>query len=221
MQFFVGETFQKPTKMEQISDVYIADYTHTIYTKPATIHYIQNNKPLERGIFEERNGVLIIIYNKTRNVLVLVKQFRPSVYFSCVSVKDRRGKIDTSKYPASLGVTLEFCAGLEDKNVPSIQIAKEEVLEECGYDVPLECLEKINTFKNLTDTTSGSRTTAYYCEVTDEMRVHAGGGVDDEIIEVVEAPVREVVDYANQSVVNSPANFLYGLYWFLYNKYSA
>jgi UDP-sugar diphosphatase len=90
-------------------------------------------------------------------------------------------------------------------------------LEECGYDVPLEKLEKVGTFKNLTETT-GARSTLFYCEVTDEMRVTKGGGVDDEIIDVIEMPVEKVVEYARQSYVNSPMNFMYGLHWFLYNK---
>ncbi|EFA04948.1 uridine diphosphate glucose pyrophosphatase NUDT14 [Tribolium castaneum] len=204
--------------MENLSDVHLTDFIPSIYTTPCTLRYTQNGKPLERGIFAERNGVLIIVYNKTQNALTLVRQFRPSVYLSRIPQGDRVGTIDTGKYPASLGITLEFCAGLEDKTAPTEQIAREEILEECGYDVPLEKLEKIATFKNLTETT-GARSTMYYCEVTDDMRVAQGGGVDDEIIDVVEMPVEEVLEYAQQGYVNSPMNFMFGLQWFLYHKY--
>ncbi|XP_044261683.1 uridine diphosphate glucose pyrophosphatase NUDT14-like [Tribolium madens] len=204
--------------MENIKDVYVTDYIPTIYTTPCTMRYTQNGKTLERGIFAERNGVIIIVYNRTQNVLVLVRQFRPSVYLSRIPKGARVGMIDTAKYPASLGITLEFCAGLEDKTASTEQIAREEILEECGYDVPLEKLEKIGTFKNLTETT-GARTTMYYCEVTDDMRVTTGGGVDDEIIDVIEMPVEKVLEYARQGYVNSPMNFMFGLQWFLYHKY--
>lgn len=142
--------------MENIEDVYVTDYIPTIYTTPCTMRYTQNGKILECGIFAERNGVIIIVYNKTQNVLILVRQFRPSVYLSCIPKEDRVGMIDTVKYPASLGITLEFCGGLEDKLASTEQIAQEEILEECGYDVPIEKLEKVGTFKNFTETTGAS-----------------------------------------------------------------
>lgn len=206
--------------MEKVSEVFLTEYIPTIYTVPCTIHYNQNNRKRKWNVFAERNGVVIILYNSTRDVLILVKQFRPSAYIQQVPEKERnQRKIDVEKYPASLGVTLEFCAGLEDKNIPSEEIAKEEILEECGYQVNTNQLEKIATFPNLSVTT-GARSTFYYCEVTEEMRVSKGGGVIGENVEVVEMPVNEVIEYANNpSYVSSPINFMYGLYWFLNNKY--
>ena len=53
--------------------------------------------------------------------------------------------IDTEKYPGHLGLTLELCSGIHDKDVPVSTIAKGEVLEECGYDVPLENIRKITS----------------------------------------------------------------------------
>lgn len=208
--------------MEKVSNVFLTDYIPTIYTLPCKINYKQNNKPREWDIFAERNGVVIILYNSTRDVLTLVKQFRPSVYLQQVPENERRPEknIDTKKYPPSLGVTLEFCAGLEDKNIPTVEIAKEEILEECGYEVNDDQLEIIATIANMSVTT-GARSTFYYCEVTDDMRVSNGGGVVGENIEVVEMPVNEVLEYANNRVyVSSPVNFMYGLYWFLCNKYN-
>lgn len=204
--------------MENITEVHVTDYIPTIYTTPCTMQYTQNGKTLEYEFFAERNGVLIIVYNKTQDCLTLVKQFRPAVYLSRIPEEERKGNIDTIKYPPALGITLEFCAGLEDKNASTEQIAKEEILEECGYDVPLSSLEKVGTFKNLTETT-GARSTLFYCEVTDEMRVTTGGGVEDEFIEVIEMPVDKVLDCATQNNVNSPMNFMFLFYWFLYNKY--
>lgn len=208
--------------METISNVFVTDYIPSIYTTPCTLNYKQHNKNRQWDIFAERNGVVIILYNTTRDVLILVKQFRPSVYLQQVSENERKSKenIDTEKYPPSLGITLEFCAGLEDKNIPTEEIAKEEILEECGYEVTIDQLEKIATIANMSVTT-GARSTFYYCQVTDDMRVGNGGGVVGENIEVVEMPVSEVLEYANNPVyVSSPINFMYGLYWFLHNKYN-
>lgn len=58
-------------------------------------------------------------------------------------------EIDTSKYPAALGITLEMCAGIVDKNKSLHAIAKEEVLEECGYDVPIKDLQKITSYRSV------------------------------------------------------------------------
>lgn len=52
-------------------------------------------------------------------------------------------KIDLIKYPAKLGITLELCAGIVDKNLPINEIAREEVLEECGFNVPVDRLEEV------------------------------------------------------------------------------
>ncbi|KAJ8917407.1 hypothetical protein NQ315_002431 [Exocentrus adspersus] len=205
--------------MEDISDVYLTEYIPSMYTSPCTLYYLQNGKQKKWHIFAERNGVVIIVYNKTRDVLILVKQFRPSVYLQRIPEEDRHGKIDVGKYPAKLGVTLEWCAGLEDKDISTEEVAQEEILEECGYSVQIQQLERIGTIRNLSVTT-GARSTYYYCEVTDDMRVNSGGGEAGEHVEVLEMPVKDVVDYAsNTEYVSSPINFMYGLYWFLSNKY--
>ena len=50
--------------------------------------------------------------------------------------------------PASGGVTYELCAGLVDKPDLSLEeIARQEVLEECGYDVPAAKLKRITSYR--------------------------------------------------------------------------
>lgn len=69
-----------------------------------------------------------------------------AIYFTSVPDQDKgNGQIDTLKYPPSLGITLEFCAGIVDKSKSLAETAKEEVLEECGYDVPVEILHRFKT----------------------------------------------------------------------------
>jgi UDP-sugar diphosphatase len=139
------------------------------------------------------------------------------VYYGSIPEEDRKNEIDVNKYPPDLGVTLELCAGLVDKDSSLVQIAKEEVLEECGYDVPLSGLIKIGSYRSGVGTL-GSLQTAYYCEVSDEMKVSQGGGVGDEIIDVVEMTVPEVKEYVRQDKLPSPPSFLFAIYWFLLNK---
>lgn len=66
---------------------------------------------------------------------------------------------------------------------------------------------------------SGAKQTMYYCEVTDADKAHGGGGVDDEIIEVVELSLDEGRRMVQQGAVNnSPPSCLMGLLWFFANK---
>jgi len=51
--------------------------------------------------------------------------------------------IDTSALPPCHACTLELCAGIVDKDVSLEEIARQELLEEVGYDVPVSKLEKI------------------------------------------------------------------------------
>lgn len=117
-------------------------------------------------------SVAVIIFNITRKVFVLVRQFRPgeyyarylymfsnlywhkltksyvsAVYIQSIPLEDKQGLIDCQKYPAKLGLTLEFCAGIIDKDKSLEDIAQEEIMEETGYEVPVSKLEKVRVFR--------------------------------------------------------------------------
>ncbi|XP_056642901.1 uridine diphosphate glucose pyrophosphatase NUDT14-like [Diorhabda sublineata] len=205
--------------MEEVSKVIIKPLQQSIYMKPYTMHFVQNGVKRTWDLLTIHDSVAILLYNISRNVLIFVKQFRPAVYFGSIPEEDRKfdEEIDMKKYPPSLGVTLELCAGIIDKQKSEEVIAKEEVLEECGYDVPISSLEKIGLYRSGVGT-SASLQTAFYCEVTDEMKVSAGGGVDDEIIEVVEMTVGDIKKYVTQDYIKSPPSFMFAIYWFLYHK---
>nr|CAD7447616.1 unnamed protein product [Timema bartmani] len=72
-----------------------------------------------------------------------------TVYYSSIPSCDQTTPIDTDKYPSKLGITIELCAGIVDKEIPLEEIASIEVLEECGYDVPASKLETITTFRQV------------------------------------------------------------------------
>lgn len=57
--------------------------------------------------------------------------------------------------------------------------------------------------------------TLFYCEVTDDMKVAGGGGVDDELIDVIEMSIPEVQAYMKQEMVVSPPSFMFAMQWFL------
>lgn len=70
-----------------------------------------------------------------------------AVYYNSIPESDRFGPIDTTKYPASLGYTLEVCAGIVDKTKSLAEITVEEIYEECGFKVEADKLEYIIQFR--------------------------------------------------------------------------
>ena len=55
--------------------------------------------------------------------------------------------IDTTKYKGEIGMTLELCAGIVDKDKDVAEIAQGEILEETGYKVPKENIQKVTSFR--------------------------------------------------------------------------
>ncbi|KAF5279549.1 hypothetical protein FQR65_LT03371 [Abscondita terminalis] len=164
--------------------------------KPLTMCFTLNGKNRTWDLLEVHDSVVIILYNISRKVLVLVKQFRPAVYYYAIPAEERNDNVDVQKYPSELGVTIELCAGLLTKT--------------CRLHQILSYPSSIGS--------SGSTQTAFYCEVTDDMKVTQGGGVEDESIEVVEMTVPEVLSYISNGKILSPPSFLFGIYWFIQNK---
>uniref|UniRef100_A0A1B6KJQ1 Uridine diphosphate glucose pyrophosphatase NUDT14 n=1 Tax=Graphocephala atropunctata TaxID=36148 RepID=A0A1B6KJQ1_9HEMI len=200
--------------MFNLSNASISKTIDSKYVKPFSINYTLNGFKKTWDLIETHNSVSIVIYNYTRNVLVFVKQFRPGVYINSIPEEDRVNPIDTNKYPSSLGVTIELCAGIIDKDKPLEQIAREEVLEECGYDVPLDKIKKVKSYRGAVGF-AGEHQSLFYAEVTDDMKVSRGGGVTEEgeFVEVVEKTLPEAKQMLNEDTFNSPPEFLYALLW--------
>lgn len=164
---------------------------------------------------------MIILFNISRKKLIYVRQFRAAVYHGIVTGNSHempKGNIDLTKYPPEMAVTLEPCAGLIDKNKSLAEIAREEVLEECGYDVPVKGFEFIYAFKSGVGASSSAQT-FFYCEVCDAQRVSSGGGVHDEVIQVVELSIEDAKKMVKtgSTVIGGPSTLL-GTLWFLANK---
>ncbi|TRY94950.1 hypothetical protein DNTS_013099 [Danionella cerebrum] len=118
--------------------------------------------------------------------------------------------------PASAGVTYELCAGLVDKPDLSLEeIARQEVLEECGYDVPVTKLRKITSYRSGVGVT-GSKQTMFYAEVSEENRVGEGGGKpqEGELIEVVKVPLHEAMTFAFDENIPKTMGVIFSFIWF-------
>lgn len=67
--------------------------------------------------------------------------------------------------------------------------------------------------------TNGSLQTLYYCEVTDEDKTTTGGGVGDELIDVIELSLDEARAMVSEGANNNaPPSCLLGVLWFLSNR---
>ncbi|KAH8384056.1 hypothetical protein KR009_011917 [Drosophila setifemur] len=206
--------------MENISKVWLGPLPEdSPYVKPFRLYYVQNGVEKNWDLLKVHDSVAIILFNISRQKLVLVRQFRPAVYHGVISSSEGKfDNVDLGEFPPSIGVTLELCAGIVDKSKSWIEIAREEVVEECGYDVPVERIEEVMVYRSGVGA-SGAKQAMYYCEVTDADKANSGGGVEDEIIEVVELSLDEARRMVEKGAVNnSPPSCLMGLLWFFANK---
>ncbi|XP_058792233.1 uridine diphosphate glucose pyrophosphatase NUDT14-like [Phymastichus coffea] len=204
-------------RMLNLTEIRIGLFPHdSPWLKPVRLNYIQDGKAKTWDLMKAHESVSIIVFNISRKKLIFVRQFRPASYYSCISEKQE--VIDLKKYPPTLGLTIELCAGIVDKDKPLVEIAQNELLEECGYKAPILSFQKIITYRFISS--SATKQTLFYVEVTDEMNTHPGGGAEEEgeLIEIVEMSIDEVKEYVNSEEVQSPPCFLNGIAWFLANK---
>jgi UDP-sugar diphosphatase len=204
-----------------IDDVSPLDPKDAKYIKAYRLDYTQSGKKKVWECTKVHDSVAVVLYNKSRDVLIFVKQIRPAVLFAA-SVKDVASQ-ELGKTRVT-GYTLENVAGICDKDGSSTQqVTKEEILEEAGYEVPLESIKFISSFRSGVGV-SGSLQYLYFCEVDDsQKRKGHGGGVGDEEIEVVELTPQDAFKllYVKDEDLREsrPASFLFALSWFRYQYY--
>ncbi len=178
-----------------IEDFRLVPLENPEYIRSHLAVYSQDGVEKDWEVIETNDSVAVLIYHREHKTFILVKQFRPAVYLN--------SKIDE---------TVELCAGLADKELPLEQIAKEEILEECGYDVPLDKITKITSFYSAVGF-AGSRQTLYYAEVDESMHEHDGGGIDDEQIEVIELSVDKANDFIFDETIPKTPGLMFSFYW--------
>lgn len=182
--------------MDKITN--ITELTNANFVKPIAIEYIQGGVSKRWEAVISHNSVSILLYNTTRDAFVLVKQLRPAV-------------LNANK---ENGYMYELCAGIIDKNMSDKEIAREEILEECGYDVPLSDIEKITSFYTSVGI-SGALQTLYYAEITDAMIVSEGGGLVEEEIEVIYLKREDTKTFMfDESYQKTPGMMMAFYWWF-------
>ena len=166
------------------------------FIKTSFATYEQNGKKKSWEIVEAHDSVAILIYHKEKNAFILVKQFRPAVFLNNQD-----------------GMTIELCAGIVDKKLSLVEIAMEEIEEECGYRVPVDSIEKITSFHTSVGF-AGSKQMLYYVEVDESMKVSEGGGVDDEQIEVIKLPLSNAKALIYDESIAKTPGLMFAFMWY-------
>jgi len=119
-----------------------------------------------REVYDRGNGATILLYNREKNSVVLTRQFRIATWVN--------GNAD--------GMLIEACAGLLDDDSPEDCIRKEAV-EETGYAVG-----EVEKLFELYMSPGGVTEIVHFfaAEYSEAQRDNAGGGIDDEAIDVLE-----------------------------------
>lgn len=127
----------------------------------------------KREVYDRGNGATILLYNREKKTVVLTRQFRIATWVN--------GNTD--------GMLIEACAGLLDADEPEV-CARKEAIEETGYQVG-----EVEKVFELYMSPGGVTELIYFyiAEYTDAHREHAGGGIDDEDIDVLELPFTQAL----------------------------
>jgi UDP-sugar diphosphatase len=184
--------------------VYKIDSIQTLenprFIKPILINYSFMGVIRRWEAVVAHDSVAILLWHKSHDAFILVKQLRATVLN-----KNQNN-----------GMMYELCAGIVDKETSLEQIAKEEVLEECGFDITVESLQKISSFYTSVGI-SGTHQTLYYAECDDSMKIDEGGGLEEENIEVVYIPTKEAKEFMFNESYQKTTGVMLAFYWFFDN----
>ncbi len=186
--------------MYTIKDVSLGPCETSKFVQLERMHYTQGGVRKAWDIAKVYDSVAVLLYHTQKEAFILVKQFRPPVYLK-----------------NNDGFTYELCAGIVDKELSLAQIASEEIEEECGYDVSAEDVRAITSYHTAVGF-AGAKQTLFYAEIDESMRVHDGGGIDHEAIEVLEMPVSEAKAFILDENRAKTPGIMYAMMWWFANR---
>ena len=178
-----------------------SELSDTKFIHPVKVTFNQNGKDKTWEAVKSHDSVAVLLYHEEKKAFLLVKQFRAPVYLN-----DK-----TKTY------TYELCAGLVDKDVSLVQIAKEEIDEECGYEVKIEDIQKVTSFFTNVGISGGCQH-LFFAKINESMKIHQGGGINDEQIELHFLPLEQCDELIfDESKAKTPG-LIFSFYWFLKNQ---
>lgn len=141
-----------------------------------TLDYTKEDGTVEeqkREVYERGNGAAILLFNKIKKTVVLIKQFRLPTYLN----------------QNETGFIIEACAGVLEEEHPEETIIR-ETEEETGYRIH----EVKKIFKSYMSPGSVTEIIHFFvAEYDSEMKISKGGGLasEHENIEVIEMPFEQ------------------------------
>ncbi len=163
------------SKIENVQSELLSDNWYVL--RKFSYDLIKRNgerQPQTREVYDRGNGATILLYNKIKKTVLLIKQFRMPTYVN----------------GNATGMLLETCAGLLDNDSPEDCIRK-EAIEETGFAVGK--VDKL--FEAYMSPGSVTEIVHFFAAQYDEsQRLNAGGGVEDEDIDVLEVPFAEALE---------------------------
>ncbi|XP_031551032.1 uridine diphosphate glucose pyrophosphatase NUDT14-like isoform X1 [Actinia tenebrosa] len=212
----------------EINDLHVVPCVNSRFIQPSRVVFKQNGGQRTWDYLIVQNSVSCLVFNTTRQAFILVKQFRPAVYMHVnrklhnknsganpVSVKADDSSMKALA-DASAGITYELCAGIVDQNISLKSLMKQELLEECGYNVPEENIHKITSCRAGVGST-GSVQTSFYAEVTDDMIIDGAGGGnlnEGERIEVFYLPLEKSREFVFDETKEKPLGLMFAFMWY-------
>ncbi len=162
-------------KIEIIKDKLLSDNWFTLRNYTYVLEKKDGSKvEHKREVYDRGNGATILLYNRKKQTVLLVQQFRMPIYLN--------GNTN--------GMLIETCAGLLDDDSPEDCIRK-EAIEETGYQVG----EVAKLFELYMSPGGVTEIIHFFAAEYDESkRNNEGGGVDDEDIYVLEVPFKQALE---------------------------
>ncbi|HEE0083356.1 TPA: GDP-mannose pyrophosphatase NudK [Citrobacter youngae] len=127
----------------------------------------------KREVYDRGNGATVLLYNPEKKTVVLTCQFRIATWVN----------------GNESGQLIEACAGLLDNDEPEVCIRK-EAIEETGYEVG-EARKLFELYMSPGGVTEIIH--FFIAQYSDSQRANAGGGIEDEDIEVLELPFEQAL----------------------------
>ena len=162
------------SRIENVRNQLLSDNWYVL--RKYTYDLIKRNgerQPQSREVYDRGNGATILLYNRPKKTVLLIRQFRMPTYVN----------------GNPTGMLLETCAGLLDNDSPEDCIRK-EAIEETGFAVGK--VDKL--FEAYMSPGSVTEIVHFFAAEYDEsQRQNAGGGVEDEDIDVLEVPFTDAL----------------------------
>lgn len=188
-----------------IKDIEIKEIGESKYIRPFSIHFVQDGIKRKWDCIKAHDSVSCLLYHTQRDAFLFVKQFRPSLWYY-----QKQNGINSDE----LGISYEFCAGLCDKGLDEKRTMIEEIFEETGYAT--------NDVRYITSSFTGlgfsaNRQSIFYALIDESMKRGAGGGIDDEKIELCFIERAKINEFLLDESKPKGAGALFGITWFLAN----